>query len=249
MKPNDRNRIRLAEIITQVIGWGIIFGFPIFFMNKGNGPFDMFDYVRHIGIPLSFFIIFYINYLIIIPQLIFKQKIKEFLIINILLVLLMSLGVHLWQTALFPPIDMSMSKKRPHDNFNIPPHLVFIFRDMVSMVLTIGLAVAIRMIGRWSQIEDERRETEKSKTEAELKNLRSQMNPHFLLNTLNNIYALIAFDSDKAQQAVQELSKLLRHVLYDNQHPSASLGKEMDFIKNYIELMRIRLSNNVTVKT
>ena len=75
------------------------------------------------------------------------------------------------------------------------------------------------------------------------------MNPHFLLNTLNNIYALIAFDTDKAQQAVQELSRLLRHVLYDNQQTFVSLGKEMDFIRNYIELMRIRLSSNVVVET
>ena len=79
--------------------------------------------------------------------------------------------------------------------------------------------------------------------------MRNQLNPHFLLNTLNNIYALIAFDSDKAQAAIQELSRLLRHVLYDNQQNFVSLGKEMDFIRNYIELMRIRLSANVTVET
>ena len=57
-----------------------------------------------------------------------------------------------------------------------------------------------------------RKEAERNRSEAELKNLRNQLNPHFLLNTLNNIYALIAFDTDKAQQAVQELSKLLRYV-------------------------------------
>lgn len=88
-----------------------------------------------------------------------------------------------------------------------------------------------------------------SRTEAELKNLRNQLNPHFLLNTLNNIYALIAFDADKAQTAVQELSRLLRHVLYDNQQNFVTLDKEMDFIRNYIELMRIRLSANVRVET
>ncbi len=71
----------------------------------------------------------------------------------------------------------------------------------------------------------------------------------FLLNTLNNIYALIAFDSDKAQQAVQELSKLLRYVLYDNQQTYVPLCKEVDFIRNYIELMRIRLSSNVKMTT
>ena len=81
------------------------------------------------------------------------------------------------------------------------------------------------------------------------KNLRNQLNPHFLLNTLNNIYALIAFDSDKAQQAVQELSKLLRYVLYDNQQTYVPLCKEVDFIRNYIELMRIRLSANVQMIT
>ena len=69
------------------------------------------------------------------------------------------------------------------------------------------------------------------------------------MNTLNNIYALIAFDSDKAQQAVQELSKLLRYVLYDNQQTYVPLCKEVDFIRNYIELMRIRLSANVQMST
>ena len=85
----------------------------------------------------------------------------------------------------------------------------------------------------------------KSRMEAELKSLRNQLNPHFLLNTLNNIYALIAFDTDKAQQAVQELSRLLRYVLYDNQEKYVPLCKEVGFICNYIELMRIRLPRHV----
>lgn len=116
----------------------------------------------------------------------------------------------------------------------------FFVRDILSLIFTIGLSAAIRMSARWGQAEAARREAEKSRTEAELKNLRNQLNPHFLLNTLNNIYALIAFDSDKAQQAVQELSKLLRYVLYDNQQNYVPLCKEVDFIRNYIELMRIR---------
>ena len=117
------------------------------------------------------------------------------------------------------------------------------------MILTAGLSAAIKLSRRWAQMDAARREAEKSRTEAELKNLRNQLNPHFLLNTLNNIYALIAFDTDKAQTAVQELSRLLRHVLYDNQQNFVTLDKEMDFIRNYIELMRIRLSANVRVET
>ena len=129
------------------------------------------------------------------------------------------------------------------------PGWLFFLIDLLRLVFTIGLSSSLRMSARWTQNEAARKEAEKSRAEAELKNLRNQLNPHFLLNTLNNIYALIAFDSDKAQQAVQELSKLLRYVLYDNQQTYVPLCKEVDFIRNYIELMRIRLSSNVKMTT
>ena len=100
---------------------------------------------------------------------------------------------------------------------------------------------------RWRNTEERLIQAEQEKTEAEWKNLRNQLNPHFLLNTLNNIYALIAFDSNRAQEAVQELSKLLRHVLDDNQMTYVPLQKELDFINNYISLMRIRLPQSVKI--
>ncbi len=98
------------------------------------------------------------------------------------------------------------------------------------------------------------RELHRQKTEAlELQNrmersrlqqLRSQIDPHFLFNTLNNIYSLIALSPEKAQQAVIELSKLMRYVLYDNTPRYVPLSKEVDFIHNYVELMRLRLAAN-----
>lgn len=241
MKTSINNRVRFVEALTHIIGWGIVFGFPFFFLNRGGEPIDWIGYLRHTGVPICFLIVFYLNYFVLIPRYMFAGRTREYMFINLALILLLSGGLHLWQSLLF-----ANPQKPPR---NIPPGWIFFVRDMFSMVLTIGLAAAIRMSIRWGQIEDARRDAEKSRAEAELKNLRNQLNPHFLLNTLNNIYALIAFDSDKAQLAVQELSKLLRHVLYDNQQTYVSLGKEMDFIRNYIELMRIRLSSNVTVET
>lgn len=130
-----------------------------------------------------------------------------------------------------------------------PPRWIFNVRDAITMILVISLSVALKMSRQWVHTENARREAEKNRTEAELKNLRNQINPHFLLNTLNNIYALIAFDTDRAQEAVQELSRLLRYVLYDNQQEFVDLNKEADFIRNYIELMKIRLSSNVRLDT
>ena len=88
---------------------------------------------------------------------------------------------------------------------------------------------------------------EAARAQAELRNLRNQINPHFLLNTLNNIYALTAFDTAKAQEAIQELSKMMRHILYDYQKPMIPLKEEIDFLENYVKLMRIRLPQSVEV--
>lgn len=236
---------QIVEILIHIIGWGIVFGFPFLLMNRSGFTVTWMDYLRHgSAVPVSFLIVFYINYCFFIPHFLFKGYIKQYVLLNLTLILCTSIGIHFWQEFIFHAyMKPDTAPKRPG-----PPIWIFILRDVFSMILTVGLAAAIRMSGRWIKVEAARREAEKSRTEAELKNLRNQLNPHFLLNTLNNIYALIAFDSDKAQAAVQELSRLLRHVLYDNQQSFVALGKEMDFIRNYIELMRIRLSSNVTVE-
>ena len=214
MKQTDTH-LRYIEAAIHIIGWGIVFGFPYMMMSRNGVNLTWGEYLRHGSIvPLTFFIVFYANYLFLIPRYLFGGRTKEYILINILLIACLAFGSHLWQEYTFrhqPPGS-------PDQPFHIgPPKWLFLLRDAFSMVLTVGLSTAIRLSRRWTQIEDARREAEKSRTEAELKNLRSQLNPHFLLNTLNNIYALIAFDADKAQAAVQELSCLLRHVLYDRQ--------------------------------
>lgn len=242
--PNPR--LHGVETLIHIIGWGIVFGFPFLMMTRSGFNITWMDYLRHGSvIPLSFLIVFYVNYCFLIPRYLFEGRIKQYLLLNALLIICITAGAHLWQEYIFQAhIHGDKVGKRMG-----PPKWIFILRDAFSMIVTAGLSAAIKMSGRWVQMDAARREAEKSRTEAELKNLRNQLNPHFLLNTLNNIYALIAFDADKAQNAVQELSRLLRHVLYDNQQNFVTLDKEMDFIRNYIGLMRIRLSSNVTVET
>ena len=244
MKQTFTSARRPLEILIHIIGWGIMFGFPFFFVERGNGNINWWAYVRHAAVPLSFMIVFYANYFLLVPRYLFQNQAKRYVVYNIILLCAIGVLLHLWQSLTFDPSFAPKPKRA-----GMPPGWLFFLRDMLSLVFTIGLSAAIRMSARWTQNEAARKEAEKSRAEAELKNLRNQLNPHFLLNTLNNIYALIAFDSDKAQQAVQELSKLLRYVLYDNQQTYVPLCKEVDFIRNYIELMRIRLSSNVKMTT
>ena len=126
-------------------------------------------------------------------------------------------------------------------------NMEFISRNVIIYLGVIGLAVAVRMTERWYRDEKRRNEMEKAATEAELVALKSQVNPHFLFNTLNNIYSLIQIDQDKAQEAVHDLSGMLRYVLYDSEKPSVPLSKETGFLKDYIKLMSMRCSSNVTL--
>lgn len=230
---------KLLETLIHIISWLLIFGFPLLFMESNSVGINWMMYLRRLCAPLAFAIVFYNNYNLLYPLILFKKKTKKYILYNLLLIIIVSLLLHLCSELL------STARPPALEGLIPPPRWVFFIRDFVLMCFTAGLAIAIRMSLEWSKAEAARREAEKSRTEAELKNLRNQLNPHFLLNTLNNIYALIAFDTDKAQQAVQDLSKLLRHVLYDNQQTYVPLKQEADFIKNYVELMRIRLPQNV----
>ena len=84
--------------------------------------------------------------------------------------------------------------------------------------------------------------------QAEMDYLKYQINPHFFMNTLNNIHALIDFDTDSAKTAVIELSKMMRYVLYDSGREIISLNRDIQFLKNYIELMRIRYTDDVDIR-
>jgi LytS/YehU family sensor histidine kinase len=123
----------------------------------------------------------------------------------------------------------------------------FVARKMLLLTVPIVLATLIQQSLHWYQIEEKQKESEMQRKELELKNLQSQFNPHFLLNTLNNIYALISFDQKKAQNAVISLSELMRQMLYGNEQTDINLQDEIQFIDNYINLMRLRLPQTVEI--
>lgn len=229
-------------VVIHIISWTLIFFFPIMLTDWGS-RINWGQYFRHTLVPLCSCLVFYINYLYLVPRYLFKNKGYKFLLQNIVIIIAISILLHSTQELLFP---------HPKPGFqppmiSPPPHWMFLGRHIIIMAFVVGLSTAIRISMRWQYTEERLIKAEREKTEAELKNLKNQLNPHFLLNTLNNIYALIIFDHNKAQEAVQELSKMLRHVLYDNQSAMVSLEKELDFINNYISLMRIRLPKTVKV--
>ncbi len=132
----------------------------------------------------------------------------------------------------------------PHEDVHSP---YFLSRDFIIIILTIGLAVALRLNTIWRAVVSDRNEMDLLRKNAELVRLRNQLNPHFLFNTLNAIYALVDIDPAKAQSAIHRLSKMLRYMLYES-HDTVAVEQECAFITAYIELMKLRLAPDFPLK-
>lgn len=233
-------------IFFHFICW-ILVALPIMFVPQ-HIQRDTVMFLIRLCFPMFMCMVFYMNYLWFVPRFFMERRINAFVCVNVVVMLL--LGFFMQQL-----MDM-MHAREVVAGWN-PPHkqppmffsslLRLVVREVFPLVLSAAVATLLRIAMRWQEAEKARKEMEIQKTEAELKNLRNQINPHFLLNTLNNIYALISFDRDKAQKAVLSLSAMLRQMLYGTKQNSVSLKDETEFIRNYIDLMRIRMSKDVKI--
>lgn len=222
--------------------WAVIFGMPLFVTGPDRPLLSGGEYLRFLLIPLSFMVVFYTNYLGLIDRYLTTRRFGRFAGYNVLLIGAVMIGVHLLFRYVLPDTG-----HRPPMERTWQDALRFFAGNAVLYLLVVGAGVAIRMTGGWYRAEAARQELEHSRTEAELQNLKSQFNPHFLFNTLNNIYSLIQIDVDRAQRSVHELSSLLRYVLYESSRPTVPLKAEVEFLRDYIELMRIRQPRHVRV--
>ena len=207
--------------------------------------------------PMCYIGVFYLNYNYLTDRFLFHNKrIMTYTAINLVLIIaVVSLFYYIFYTQT-NPITMP-PPKGPFPPPEIPPEelmrmhfiraLSMLPRISVQVIMAIALSIAIKLSENWIKWQRKESEMKSQIQENELKNLKNQFNPHFLFNTLNNIYALIPISQDKAQKSVHELSQLLRHTLYNNEEREVPLEKELHFINNYISLMRLRLNNLVTL--
>lgn len=235
---------RLGWLI-HVFGWGIFLLFPFFFSGRHNTTVSWADYLRFFVNFATIVIVFYANYLYLVRRFLFTRQIWYFVLANLVVFTILAAASHILMDLIPPPADLNQRRPKPEPGFKF----WFILFDYVKFTFATVFGIAFKMTSSWYKTEAERRDLERSRSEAELQNLKSQLNPHFLFNTLNNIYSLIAISSDRAQEAVHELSRLLRYVLYESNAPFVPIGKELEFARNYVELMRIRLPEHVKLKT
>lgn len=187
-------------------------------------------------------ILFYVNYYFLIPDLYFKKKYVLFFI-GLLIGFSLLLFVHLLipHEIPKPPVNkqgITPPAFRPvRENFVIRE----IRHHLFQFLAVIGFSFFLKFYNRWKQ-------TDKEKTSAELSYLKSQINPHFLFNTLNSIYSLALEKSDHTATAVVKLSGMMRYVITETKNDLVPVSKELNYISDFIDLQRIRLGNTADVE-
>ena len=171
--------------------------------------------------------VYLLNFYLFIPQLWFRHSFWLFGAANVVLISITNL--HLFGNNLSSLPDYFRAG-----------YFSFMIVSLLLCLMAIGIALSIRYVIR-------RSERKQKEVEAELAWLKNQINPHFLFNTLNNISCLAQIDGDLTQEAVMELSDLLRYAMYETNKPKVHLDGEVKFLQNYIELMKLRCNDMTKV--
>lgn len=187
---------------------------------------------------IPIYVLYFLNYYLLVPRYYNKQK-PVFIAINVVLSLLFTFG--------YEVIDDGFFWRDRH--FNASRFFFSFAFEAVMYLLAAACALAVRSIMRLNHVELQLKELKQQNAEAELVWLKNQLNPHFLFNTLNNISSLVQINADDAQDSITELSDLLRYALYETNKPVVALADEVDFMHNYVQLMKLRCSDKVQVET
>lgn len=146
--------------------------------------------------------------------------------------------------------EMMASKQQPPPMREGGPLMMFGPGEVVAFfggLLLMGMNLGVKLYFRSQEATKAITQIEKHALERQLQYLKYQVNPHFFMNTLNNIHALVDIDPERAKTSIVELSKLMRYVLYEGNNRLTPLSREVQFLRNYVQLMSMRYTGNVSI--
>jgi LytS/YehU family sensor histidine kinase len=207
---------------------------------------------------------FYLNYFLLIPKLLTRRKILIFILVSFLSssLLAVALDYIIWnKVEVFSKETKPEFHPRPeHENFqNDAPKGPFSDRNnpiplkgLPFFITIVLLSIGLRMTQEWLKSEKNTKELENEKLKAELAALKAQVNPHFFFNVMNSLCSLARKKSDETETYIIKLSELLRYNLNDLSENKVPVSKELDFIRNYIDIQHLRIPSlepvNIIIK-
>lgn len=228
---------KAIRVLVHILGVMVFLSLPVLMAPRNISFSDMFVApMGRAGMMTNFLLVlyFYINYFLLIPAYYFKKKywiFSVFTLLLLLVVILVPMTLLVLSPQEMPPGMPGHHHGPPNGQRGIPLR----GDDLMLFLLVFVGSLMVRINARWKAAEQER-------VSAELAHLKAQINPHFLFNTLNSIYALAIQKSDETPEAVVRLSGMMRYVIQEADKDLVPLDKEIAYLRDYIDLQKIRLS-------
>lgn len=184
--------------------------------------------------------LFYINANVIVPQTILKNRTAVFVLWLVGITLFLQVVAMEFTTRSGMRTRMTEVLNDQVRRHNLGDSFIF-----TITLIVLGISTSWAMLRNWQRSAQRRQELEQQKTEAELAMLKTQINPHFFFNTLNNIYSLTYINVEDSRKAIHTLSRMMRYLLYSTEDEKTSLLKEVGFLRDYISLMRLRTNDKL----
>ena len=241
------------SVLFHVVLWVLALLLPLYFFNTewmANTAFLNHYYLS----ALTYGFIFYVNYLVLVPKFYFNKKYIYYVAGAILLVALfhyfniMIIKTFFVISDIQREFDMMIKDFNNEHNISEPPFRLFqAYGYFFTSILILGFSWGLRVYEKYTEQEMVKSALIKENLMTELAFLKNQISPHFFFNTLNNIYSLVEINVDNAQEAILRLSKLMRYLLYESDQEKVKVSEDLEFMKNYIALMNLRLSKKVNL--
>lgn len=240
-----------VQIIIHIAAWACFLMIPfVFYPRPRDFSFFSERYLSAFFIANTAFIIafYYLNTFLLIPRLLELKRFYYYTFIILALLILYGCMPRIYHfffgNILPPPPFMKPPTPGKPRNFQQP---LLAPGNIAVFLLVFVFSTGIKVINQWLHSEQRNKEIANEKLQAELSFLKAQINPHFLFNTLNNIYALASSQSEKTAPAVMKLSSIMRYVLTEARNDLVPLEKEIQFTSHFIELQKMRLTEKSSV--
>ncbi len=241
------------KFTLHTIAWILVFLIPFYLNNAfGGNQHRLNQFYAH---TISAALVFYAGYIWLVPKFFLREKYWIYFIILIVVVnASYFLTSFINDCILFDAVEDAKFQEFIQKlaangvDFKAPMKAFGYYNHVLASLLISGFAIGLGLIDKLKQNEKKQKEMEKEKLHSELAFLKNQVSPHFFFNTLNNIYSLIGIDGPTAQQSVLKLSKMMRYLLYESEHGETLMSHEIEFMDNYIDLMKLRLSPRVDLQ-
>jgi two-component system LytT family sensor kinase len=229
------------QIFWHVAFWTVMFSFLISVVH-GNMKTSVLSLVATFGIfGVANIGLFYLNYLLLIPKFLDQKKYREYIISILLCLVVVGILKYGMRTVLAEYIITGPDKD---DRMSF---VQYFFSTLFTSVLFVFLSIVLQFTVDWFLNERIQRDLENQRLTAELALLKSQINPHFLFNSLNSIYSLAYQRADNTPDAILKLSEIMRYMLYECNDNKVDLAKELQYLQNYIDMQKIRFGKNAFV--